>query len=368
MNCYNCGLPLPAGTTTCPRCGAYMPPPSTPAGGAYLVSNPGVPPSPQAQPSRPPLPPTYYGADPYSSPSPYAPPPPPFTPVPPPTTPPRQQAGLIVVLVVLAVIVIGGGILFLIARPFSGPSQADANATATAIARAGTATPATTPTSAATPTATAATDQLPNPYPPKTGTLVLNDPMHDNSKGYRWTEAPYTFQANGATVTGNCGFKESGYHVTIDKQAAFYCLSTTLLVTSLKNLAYEAKVTIVQGDFAGIIAKAQDNGKKGYLFGISLRGEYAIATFDSTISDPQKQIKILRAGTNAVIKQGKNQANLAAIVINERTISVYANGVYLDSVQDTTYSAGGQIGVYCESDSAGSGADIMATDAHVWKL
>src|SRR5438132_348194 len=65
------------------------------------------------------------------------------------------------------------------------------------------------------PTTTANSSQ--NPYPPNTGTLVLNDPLTDNSRGYKWDESSFS-------GTGTCGFTGGAYHINVQK-AGLICIA-----------------------------------------------------------------------------------------------------------------------------------------------
>src|SRR5689334_18977406 len=69
------------------------------------------------------------------------------------------------------------------------------------------------PTAQAAPTLQASPTRstVPNPYPPHTGNLTLNDPLKDNSKGYMWDTGTF---GNG----GSCSFTGGSYHVGVSIQ------------------------------------------------------------------------------------------------------------------------------------------------------
>src|SRR5207248_9853070 len=64
--------------------------------------------------------------------------------------------------------------------------------------------PTPTPVAHTTPQATATANPSQNPYPPNSGTLVVNDPLTDNSKGYKWDESSFS-------STDSCGFTNGAY-------------------------------------------------------------------------------------------------------------------------------------------------------------
>jgi len=158
MNCSTCGRPLPAEAMACPICGTLTPfyysqSGSSPYSPTYAAS---------AEVSKPPMPPTNYGSGPSNTPSagyaanPYEVAPPPL-PTPTPKKGSRREVltGVLVGLVVL--LVLAG--LIAILRPranSSGITQAQPTAGPAQLA------------------ATATTLASRNPYPPYTGSLVLN--------------------------------------------------------------------------------------------------------------------------------------------------------------------------------------------------
>src|SRR5215471_11623749 len=167
MNCSTCGRPLPTEAMACPNCGTVTPFYYSQSGSSPYSPTYAAP----AGESKPPMPPTNYGSGPSNTPpagyvaNPYEVAPPPLP------TPPKKGSrrrvltGVLVGLVVL--LVIAGLIVTLRPRtnspgitqvqPTAGPAQLAATATVLASR---------------------------NPYSPYTGSLVLNDPLQDNSAGY----------------------------------------------------------------------------------------------------------------------------------------------------------------------------------------
>ncbi|MBE3559071.1 MAG: hypothetical protein IMW89_07585 [Ktedonobacteraceae bacterium] len=278
MNCHVCSTPLPEGAAFCPHCGTnfYVPGSAShdPTARASYVAPPQQPP-PSAQ-----FPHTGYSSSPYEvppsggynlNPDPYnAPSMPgiyssdPYTPLPrtplatPIPQPQSRKSPLIISIVILAVAVVLGGSLFAIAGiiNMNKTQQQQASATATAVAN-------------QTATVVAATQ---NPYPPKTGSLVISDPMHDNSRGYKWDEA--TMRGN-TPEQGNaiCGFQNNTYHMEREKKGALICNPEASTLT-FKNLALEAKLTILQGNGTGLIVRFDQAKATGYLFEIFVNGDY----------------------------------------------------------------------------------------------
>jgi len=251
-------------------------------------------------------------------------------------------------MLLLAVAVVGSGSYFLARNFISGNvAQGHSNATTT--------TPAKHAKASATPTA----NPDPNPYAPGTGTLVLNDPLRDNSKGYKWDEATM----NNGGIVFRCGFVNAAYHIAADSSGILICDPEAPELT-LSDIAFEAKVTIIKGSEAGVVVRFDQVKGIGYLFSIDTNGNYTISTINTTAADISQRYTVLRHGSNGQIKQGLNQTNLIAIVANKSSISVYVNGSFIDTTQDSSL-ANGQIGIY---GSGNGGLDVAASDARVWKL
>ena len=125
------------------------------------------------------------------------------------------------------------------------------------------------------------------------------------------------------------------------------------------NLAFEANITILQGDFAGIWFRYGQSQGTRYLFFMDTRGDYGITT------DENDQLSYLRQGNRPAAFRLGHQTNLLAIVAIGNTIAMYVNHQLLASTTDTSYQQG-QIGVFAQG--INGGFDIITSDVRVWKL
>lgn len=267
-----------------------------------------------------------------------------------------NKAPLLIGLAIL-VILMSIGALLLVTRP-SGPStgsvplgqptQATTNATAQAspatVATQTNANPNPSPTAPTQPTSPPVTSS--NPYAPHTGTLALNDPLSDNSKGYQWEEGQRSF--------GHCAFSGGAYH-SYQPQAGYFH-SCTAYNTDFNNFAFEVQMTMISGDYAGIIfCKATPNTY--YFFDIGNDGTYTLSrNIDANIADAVQLVK----GSVAL-----NQANLIAVVVHGGIIDLYLNRELLTSVNDSNYTHG-QIAVLTGNDT--HSAETAFSNAKVWTL
>jgi len=353
MNCVICNFQLPDGARVCPQCGNLVSPPNTSSGVSY--SNPTIAsagyhrqqPISSYDASAQSMPPVY---DPYSGETPYAGQTPygvstsyggPGTVPPPPRLPAQGKQGkriaLVVGIAILLILLVGEGSFLLFGR--HGADQQDHQAV----------------------TPTAMADQMQNPYIPNTGTLVMNDAMKDNSKGYKWDEATMN-DANGSGQS-SCGFTGDVYHLTKTAQGAVICDPEAPVLT-LSNVTFEASCMLTKGNGYGIAVRVDQTKGTGYLFELFDNGTYGLYAMNWNAPQAADQYKTLRTGTNAAIKQGLNQTNMLAITANGNTISAFANGQIIDSIQDSTYTKG-QLAFYA---SASSTADMVVSGARAWQL
>jgi hypothetical protein len=388
MNCIACGSQLPEGARACPQCGTFISDDNDL--NLSTISSPGIGPTiaatPSPVPSQQPPPATGYGVnplDPYHAPPPqynpysmpggmqpygsspeYAPPPPSFEyripTQPAPTLPagvqsqwPQQQKqgksiAMIVGIVALVVILGGGGILLALNHSLSGTGLQS-----TPTARATTTTKAT-----ATTQAQATPNPNQDPYGTFGGTLVASDPMHDNSKGYKWDEV--TLNSDTGQSKATCGFANNAYHVGATGSEFVICNPEAPALT-LSNVVFEANLTIVKGNEAGLNVRVDQAKRTNYVFFIDTNGNYELGL--GNLNNIATPFQALRQGKNAAIKTGLNQSNLVALAASSNTLSAYVNGQFVASVQDSTYSSG-QLGLYGD----GGPLDVAVSNVRVWKL
>lgn len=185
------------------------------------------------------------------------------------------------------------------------------------------------------------------------GTLVLNDPLADNSKGYGWDE--------GTSINGKgvCQFTGGAYHVSAQEGRGASCFARNI---TLSDFTYEVQMTIVQGEEGGIVFRYRTNGEQMffYLFTINSQGDYHLDSFNDIVSFTTMP------GRSPAIKVGLNQSNLVAVVARGNTIEIYVNGQPVTGITDDT-SSQGKIGVVVDG-SANTPGEVVYSNARVWEL
>ena len=87
-------------------------------------------------------------------------------------------------------------------------------------------------------------------------------------------------------------------------------------------------------DEYGLIFRAPD-ATKGYLVGFSCDGRYAIWYYDG-----EKEVDILDWKASDLIKKGSDQTNRLGIKAQGNQLTIYANGLAIDTLTDTKESKG----------------------------
>jgi hypothetical protein len=407
MTCTVCGTPLPGGVERCPRCGTYVaapPSPNVPPTVAVPPVNQGASPTPPTMfaphgmypggQGEEQFPPTAYAPSNQRYPYPqqqapnaypnnnYAPPTPPnnqyggyqqgVPPLPQSVPPLPRQYGqtsddsgsgkkgsrsLIIGLVALVIILLIGSIPILLARSNNKSSQSQqTTSTGGATTAKGTAqSKATNPPSVGV-TPTVAAPTLPNeknPYPPRTGTLVLKDPMRNNSQGYMWQEG----SNNGTT----CRFNGGKYHATKASGSAL-CVPQSPAVAA-QNLTVEADLTLQSGTYMGLATRIDPQQGTGYLFVVGTDGTYAINQVNIKATG-SGQVRQIRQGFSQAMPLGANQVKMA-VVVRGSQLTLFVNNQQIDSVNDSRLNNSGSIGVFVNGNSA---LDLAVSNVRVWKL
>jgi eukaryotic-like serine/threonine-protein kinase len=228
-------------------------------------------------------------------------------------------------------------------------ATAQARATEHALSRAAT---ATVDNGTATPLAKGT-----NPYPPYSGSLVLQDPLKDNSLGNRW-------QVLSDNTAGNsCQFVDGTYHVVDIPPNEGACFATA---TNFSNFTYQIEMTFIKAgqsfDGGGIVIRSTRNNY--YYFEVFESGRYALVS--CTGSDCSHTIS---GGSSQVIPSfhtGLHQVNTLAIGVNGFSFDLFVNGVHIDGpvIDKRKISDHGMIGVFGAANDATT--EVVYQNAKVW--
>ena len=194
---------------------------------------------------------------------------------------------------------------------------------------------------------------IPNPYPPGGGKLVAFDPLHDNSRGYKWDEF--------TTGYGTCSIHDGAYHV-ISSQPDDYHRCGTQNMGSFSNFAYEVEMTILYGDCGALIFRGDFANYRYYYFHVCQDGSYELYIYTQQ-GIPTKTFPV---GHNPNVNRGYNQINTVAVVAINNTLTFYVNHQFVYSTSDNIYSQG-QIGFAAENLNAGP-TEVAFNNLRIWQL
>lgn len=198
-------------------------------------------------------------------------------------------------------------------------------------------------------------EHLPNPYPPYTGTLRIDDPLRDNTAGYGWMDD--SIERN--SVNEGCHFQYDAYALTIGhkpRPSMVYCLA---LKTNFSDFVYEIEASIVWGSEIGVVFR-QTPGFRFYYFYIRRDGTYGLERHNRGVKT------ILANGQSTTIHIELNQPNVLGVVATGSSIDLYVNQQHLATANDTVYPAG-RIGTGSSTDAA-SPSEVSFKNLRLWTL
>lgn len=259
------------------------------------------------------------------------------------------SAATIVLFVILALLIGAGGMFsyFMIVNR-SAQNQTQAAAGAPAIST------TVIPTSAQNTTAVTTTDPQVLYTQATSGTPAFEGSLNSQN--------PDGWVAVGGTG-GSCAFTGNALHASALPPQDSFCVAPSV---SFGNFAYQARITITQGDTGGLIFRFDILDRKAYLFAISPSQGFYLLVSGQGNSLSQGNARILAGATSSAINTGLNQPNLLTVIARGSTIYLYVNQQYITSVSDSISSAG-VIGVFGENSQNGS-VDVTFSNIQVWKL
>ncbi len=257
-------------------------------------------------------------------------------------------------------LLLGAGVLILasiliyqvvVARPAWFRAQATATAreaTATSVAR------ATSTAARATSLAVATQIAMGDLYNQVTsGTPTINDQFRAQDSN-NWEDDP--------PGENSCRFANGSYDVKTAAGRFQPCLAGA---TNFRNLAFQVEMRIVSGHSGGLIIRSDANGS-GYYFRMSTDGTFLgerIVPHNPQASDLTPLMGF--AGQSPAVNTGNGQSNQITVIAQGSELYMYVNQQFVARTSDGTYTSG-RIGVFTDSDA--SGAEILFSNAQVWKL
>ena len=125
-------------------------------------------------------------------------------------------------------------------------------------------------------------------------------------------------------------------------------------------------VTCASNDSYGIIFRVpiQAESNKGYLFGIMCDGQYYLKNYDATRTPDT--VVIIQPAANVAIVAGAGKTNRLGVWLKGNTIKMYANGILLQELTDSTFTQG-YFGVFIRK-GVTEGLTARITEMNYWTL
>lgn len=257
-------------------------------------------------------------------------------------------------LMVLLLFVVAAGSVFAFLNGMKARQESASAIKATNTARASGTAAALVETGTALARATSdARSALANPYPPHGGTVALNDPLRNNSKGFHWEV--------GSDDDGICQFSNAAYIVDTAKTAYVqYCKAATS-PGHFTSFAYQVHMTILKGDRGGLTFLVNDAQKTFYYFGIGQDGSYILDSFKG-----ENATILLKGHASTFIRTGLNAPNVVAVVLAGGAVDLYVNKHWIARASNIIVSPGYLVGLAAQDRT--NSTEVVFNDAMIWSL
>lgn len=276
--------------------------------------------------------------------------------------PTRRAPDLNVILIfALIFVIIGAAITFIVVASASRgaklPTGAQLTQTAAAANQRGTPSPSLSPSSQSTSQATTtptpnltqtAQAQIYGTATAVTGLMpLLSDSLSSNTSG-RWPD-------DGKT----CTFSNGTYHVLVSQPS--YLQPCTPANFTGGNYAIKVDVSLLQGNDAGFLLRM--NGDQFYDFEITDQGRYFFRRHDANAGASYVQL-IPGTGSSAI---HNGATNTLMVIANGSNFLLFINGVYVNQINDSTYSSG-QMSLVAGTFESASSADASFSNLNVYPV
>ncbi len=241
--------------------------------------------------------------------------------------------------------------------PAANPTAANPTAAPTSAAQPTTAPSATTaPAATSAPSATAAPSPTTPPGDPKNslGKPNWSDTL-DGGKSF------YLFDNGNTRVT-----LENGALVLTGQNANGWLGWSLTFSHPAQNFYMEAVFntqTCSGADTYGLVFRAP-NENAGYFYNVTCDGKYSLHARDFSKDNDSPTVDLT---SNSAIHPGSNQTNRLGVMANGDKIDLYANGILMHEITDSSYTAEGDFGALIAA-NATAGFTVRMEEISLWKL
>ncbi len=160
-------------------------------------------------------------------------------------------------------------------------------------------------------------------------------------------------QDNGALVlTGKLANGWMGWSLTFSHPATNFYIEATFTPQQCSGT-----------DLYGLVFRSPSTDA-GYFFGVTCDGRYNLHARDFKENTDTTLVELT---ANSAIQAGSNQTNRLGILANGDKLGLYANGILLDEITDSTYSAEGDFGALVAANETPD-FSVHMEEISLWKL
>ena len=153
------------------------------------------------------------------------------------------------------------------------------------------------------------------------GTPLFSDRLDSNTHG-RWTEDSV-----------HCLFTGGGYHIIVTQTN--FLQPCTLLTLPIDNAAVQVDVSLLSGNDAGILLRA--DGERFYDFEIDRQGQFFFRRHDPGGGATYHN---LIPGMPSKVIAPAGQKNTLLVIVRGDDFKLYINGIFVGEAHDSTYASG----------------------------
>ncbi len=185
------------------------------------------------------------------------------------------------------------------------------------------------------------------------GSPLFQDQLSDATNPNNWD------------VNNQCYFAGNAYHVTIATKNYYgWCVPSGIVQNGVfSDFVFQVRMTIIKGDYGGMIFRADSTNAKFYYFYIGRNGTYVLNRVAGFSAADSRELLGGTLPSGITIDAG--QPVVIAVMAQGRVLNLFVNNQFIASTSDNTYFSGG-IGLAAEEGN--NPIDVAFNDVQVWKL
>ncbi len=169
-------------------------------------------------------------------------------------------------------------------------------------------------------------------------------------------------QSAGWNITDNaCSFQPDGYHAMATSNLTACYLSTP----PFQDFTAKVDIEFASGYSGGLFFRANNLGTtSGYLFEIDNNGDYRLS---SSADFSTSRTTLQDWAASSALNKGFHVKNTLAVIAQGNSLKLYANGIFLTALQDTTFTNAGSLGFLSNVNAQNPNADVVYTNLSIYQ-